>query len=172
VASSNKVKTAWKIIEGNSGNSYHDDIITKINCGNMSLENPKEIANAFNKYYTNIITNLNIKYSDTCKALELLNNLKLENIVQMEIIPVSEAEVVNNKILKSKNTAGYDGISSKILKQCAHTIIKLLTHIFNISLTTGVFPERCKFAIVRPIYKKGGHKEMNSYRPISLLTST
>ena len=51
-ASSNKVKTAWKIIKGNSGNFYYDDTITKINCGNVSLENPKEIANAFNKYYT------------------------------------------------------------------------------------------------------------------------
>ena len=81
----------------------------------MSLENPKEIANAFNKYYTNITINLNINYGDTCKALKLLNNFKLRNTVQMEIIPVSEAEVINIiKSLKSKNTAGYDGISSKI----------------------------------------------------------
>jgi len=26
--------------------------------------------------------------------------------------------------------------------------------ICNCSLTTGIFPERCKFATVRPIYKK------------------
>jgi hypothetical protein len=123
----------------------------------MSLENPKETANAFNKYYTNIITNLNIKYSDTCKSLKLLNNLKLGNIVEVEIIPVSEAEVINIiKSLKSKNAAGYNGISSKILKQCAHKTIKPLTHIYSLSLTTGVFPERCKFSIVRSTYKKGG----------------
>jgi hypothetical protein len=80
------------------------------------LKNPNEIANAFNKYYTTIITNLNIKHSDMCKASILLNNLKLGNIVQMKIIPVSEAEVINIiKSLKPKNTAGYDGISSKIL---------------------------------------------------------
>jgi hypothetical protein len=36
-------------------------------------------------------------------------------------------------------------------------------------LTTGNFPERFKFAIVRPIYKKGGKKRNNNYRPISLL---
>jgi hypothetical protein len=36
-------------------------------------------------------------------------------------------------------------------------------------LTTGVFPDRCKHAIVRPIYKKGEITEMDNYRPISLL---
>jgi len=38
-------------------------------------------------------------------------------------------------------------------------------------LTTGIFPERYKFAIVRPIYNKGGKKEISNYRPISLLTA-
>ena len=169
-ASSNKVKAAWKIIKDNSRNSHHDDSINKITCGNMVTKNPKEIANAFNKYYKNIITNLNIKHRDMRKASILLNNLKLGNIVQMKTIPVSEAEV--NSIIKSlkpKNTSGYDGISSKILKPCAHLISKPLTYICNCSLTTGIFPERCKFAIVRPIYKKEGRNEMNNYRPISFL---
>jgi hypothetical protein len=102
-ALSNKVKTAWKIIKGNFGNSYYDDTTTKINYGNASLINPKEIANAFNKCYTNIITNLNIEHSDMYEASKLLNNLKLRNTVQMETIPVSEAEVINTiKFLKSK----------------------------------------------------------------------
>jgi potassium voltage-gated channel Eag-related subfamily H protein 8 len=44
-----------------------------------------------------------------------------------------------------------------------------IPHICNLSLITGTFPERCKLAIVRPIYKKGNHIEMNNYRPMSLL---
>ena len=59
----------------------------------------------------------------------------------------------------------------KFKKKCALIISKPLTHVFNCSLITGIFPERFKFAIVRPIFKQGGHKEMNNYRPISLLTS-
>ena len=90
----------------------------------------------------------------------------------MKTIPVLETEVISIiKSLKSKNTTGYDGISNKILKHCAHIIRKPLTYICNRSLTTGIFSERCKFAIVRPIYKKGGYNEMNNYRPISLLTA-
>jgi hypothetical protein len=132
-----------------------DDTINKIKCGNTLLKNPKEIANAFNKYYTNIIKNLNIKHTDTCKASILLSNLKLGNIAQMKIIPVSAAEVINIiKSLKPKCTAGYDGISSKIFKECAHIVSKPLPYVCNCSLNTGIFPERCKTAIVKPIYKK------------------
>ena len=45
----------------------------------------------------------------------------------------------------------------KFKKKCALIISKPLTHIFNCSLITGIFPERFKFAIVRPIFKQGGH---------------
>jgi len=45
-----------------------------------------------------------------------------------------------------------------------------LTYIYNRSLTTAIFPERCKLAIVRPIYKKEKKKEISNYRPISPLT--
>ena len=88
----------------------------------------------------------------------------------METIPVTETEVINIiRALKPKGTAGYDGISNNILKLCAHIISRPLTYIINCTLTTGIFPERSKFAIVRPIHKKGGKSEMNNYRPISLL---
>jgi hypothetical protein len=62
----------------------------------------------------------------------------------MKTIPVTEAEITGIiKSLKLKNTAGYDGISTKILKYCAHIISKPLTYICNVSLTTGVFPDKC-----------------------------
>jgi hypothetical protein len=66
----------------------------------------------------------------------------------MKIIPVTEAEIIGIiKSLKSKNTAGYDGISTKILKYCAHIISKPLTYICNMSVATGVFPDRCKYCM-------------------------
>jgi hypothetical protein len=171
-ASSNKVKAAWKIIKNSSGNSQPHDTITKINCEDKLLNNPKDIANAFNKCYTQTVTNSVINHTDMHKASALLRNIKSDSIVQMEIIPVTEAEVKAIVIsLKSKNSTGYDGISNKILIHCVHFISKPLTYIFNFSLTTGTFPERCKFAIVRPTYKKGEIKEMNNYRPVSLLTA-
>jgi len=36
---------------------------------------------------------------------------------------------------------------------------------------TGAFPDRLKYAIVKPIFKKGNKQEILNYKPISLLTS-
>jgi hypothetical protein len=89
----------------------------------------------------------------------------------MKVIPAIEAEVINIiTSLKSKKSSGFDEIYSKIVKSCANIINKPLTFIFNSSLAAGTFPDRCKYAIVRPIYKKGDITKTN-YRPISLLTS-
>jgi hypothetical protein len=74
----------------------------------------------------------------------------------MKLIPVTECDVRDIiKSLKNKNSSGYDGISNNILKYCINEISKPLTYIFNLSIRTGVFPDRFKYAIVRPIYKKG-----------------
>jgi hypothetical protein len=73
--------------------------------------------------------------------------------------------------LKRKNSHGYDGISSRILKLSAPYVLSPLTFIFNKVLSTGIFPERLKFSDVSPIFKKGDKAEISNYRPVSLLTS-
>jgi hypothetical protein len=90
----------------------------------------------------------------------------------MKLIPVTETEIKNIlKSLKSKNSSGYDGISSRILKYCIDEISKALGHIFNASLKQGIYPERMKYASVRPSYKTGEKSDISNYRPISLLTT-
>jgi hypothetical protein len=86
--------------------------------------------------------------------------------------PVSTSEIVNviNK-LKMTNSYGYDEIPVKILKNSIHYIVSPLSYIINRLVTTGIFPDRLKFAEVKPIYKKGHKNNISNYRPISLLTS-
>ena len=75
------------------------------------------------------------------------------------------------KSIKSKNTYGYDDISTKILKISSNYITSPLTHICNKIILSGSFPDRLKFSIVKPVHKKGDRTNYNNYRPISLLTS-
>jgi hypothetical protein len=71
--------------------------------------------------------------------------------------------------LKSKNSSGYDEITSKILKACAPLISQPLSHIYNHSLDTGVLPDHPKISIGKPLFKKGGKTSIRNYRPFSLL---
>jgi hypothetical protein len=75
------------------------------------------------------------------------------------------------KSLKAKNSCGYDEIPTKILKLSVPFIISPLTHICNKCLSQGVFPDRVKFSVVKPIFKNGDKLITSNYRPILLLVS-
>ena len=75
------------------------------------------------------------------------------------------------KSLKTKNSSGYDEINTKLLKISVNYICSSITHICNKSISTGMFPERLKFSVIRPLFKKGDRKSPSNYRPISLLTT-
>ena len=75
------------------------------------------------------------------------------------------------KSLKSKNSCGFDKIPITILKLSAPFIVSPLTYICNKSLSCGVFPERLKYALIKPAYKKGDKFLSTNYTQISLLTS-
>ena len=83
--------------------------------------------------------------------------------------PVTETEI--NKIVRAlKDSAtGHDDISSQLLKLAWNSIVDPLTHICNMSLTEGVFPNTLKVANVIPLYKSDDPICFNHYRPVSLL---
>jgi hypothetical protein len=87
------------------------------------------------------------------------------------MLPITEQEVecVIRK-LKGKFSAGYDEIPEFVVKQCAMSIKGPLTHIYNMLINSGAFPELFKLARVKPLYKKGDPYSIQNYRPISILS--
>jgi hypothetical protein len=75
------------------------------------------------------------------------------------------------KSLKTKNTGGCDEISTRVLKLSVPYIISPLTYICNAILKSGIFPDKLKYAIIKPLYKKGNTQDVMYYRPMSILTS-
>ena len=62
-------------------------------------------------------------------------------------IPITESEVkCTIKVLKNKNSSGYNGISTKIINAGCDQINKPLAYTLNISLTQGIFPEQLKYS--------------------------
>jgi hypothetical protein len=160
----------WNIIKNETGRrSVTEQMPSKLSNNDIAV-NLENAADAFNKYFVNTTDKLNIQNPKQNAAISLLRASYPNSVTKMKIIPVTEAEVIGIiNSLKSKNSSGYDEISSKILKLCGSLISRPLSHVCNKSICMGIFPDRLKYATVKPLYKKGEKTNMNSYRPVSLL---
>ena len=91
-----------------------------------------------------------------------LNSIFIEQVGQAEI-----AKIINE--LKC-SSPGWDAISAKIVKRTHQSFITPLTHVCNLSITKGVFPQELKIARIIPIYKSESPSVLSNYRPVSVLT--
>jgi hypothetical protein len=89
-------------------------------------------------------------------------NIKCNNTSTKEI------EIII-KSVRVKNSHGYDGITTKMLKASAPYISTPLNYICNKSIRFGTFPTHLKYSIIKPQFKKGDRENRANYRPISLL---
>ena len=71
--------------------------------------------------------------------------------------------------LKTNKSAGCDDVSYNVVKNCFGELCDPLLHIFNLSYSTGTFPDSLKIGKVTPIYKAGNSSDLGNYRPISAL---
>ena len=72
--------------------------------------------------------------------------------------------------MDTTKSTGPDEISARMLKETAPAIAPGLTQLFNLSLTTGCFPDDWKLARVVPVPKSSDHSSPSNYRPISILS--
>ena len=126
-----------------------------------------KIATGFNKYFVNIGPTLARDIpQDNKSSTTYMENPVLESMV---ITPVVEEEV--QSVIKSlkDSSAGWDAISSRVIKTTHSSFIVPLTHIMNMSLLKGVFPSELKIARVIPLFKSGESNKFSNYRPVSVL---
>ena len=117
------------------------------------------------------LTNNNAIIDDAfinAKLQQLYNNT-LPCIHKFAFQDVTELDVIKvTKTIKSMSV-GVDEINIFVVKSLMPRISSILTHIVNVSFQTGIFPERWKKAIIKPIPKVAIPISPSEYRPISLL---
>lgn len=120
------------------------------------------LANAFNEHFISIADKTNTVNSSLFRDTRNNNSIFLEPVVDAELISV----VLQ---LKNSGSCDADGIQIRPVKHVVHALAPVLTHIFNLCITTGVFPKRMQIAKVSVLHKKGSVNDMGNYRPISIL---
>ena len=106
---------------------------------------------------------------NTCvKSLSHYLKQNIYSSFEFTCIDIQEVRKTIND-LSSKNSCGYDSISSKLLKRISELIEKQLCLIINQPLCSGICPDMLKIAKVIPLFKKGAQHLLDKYRPICLL---
>lgn len=153
-------KYFWRYINDRMTTSSSE--ISLCDASGKVLNEPASVANTFADYFASV-------YS--CSRNGLSAPDVTDNGSDCLSIPFFENADIKLAIqkLKPKLSVAFDGIPSFIVKGCSSIFTPILTHIFNLSLSSCTFPSIWKNAITVPIHKKGRTDDPKNYRPISLL---
>ena len=168
---SNDPRKTWKILKEAANLNPIQSGITELKINGVPTSNNSEMANAFNKFFSTVGSTI----SDTIPPSHidpLSYCTDFPNITQLDLAGTGPCEVGDTiKQLACKSSTDLDGISSKLLKALRSEIEAPLAHIFNLSLTTGIFPPQLKSSKVVPIHKTGDKTNCDNYRPITLVNA-
>ena len=97
------------------------------------------------------------------KNADSINRLTFAHISRETILKI----LMNVDTTKS---AGIDNLSGRFLKDGAEVLASPMAQLCNLSIKTSSFPDSCKTAKLKPLFKgKGSKTDPKNYRPISLL---
>ena len=159
-------KKFWEVIRQviPSGKSSHNkDIMLKVKGVNLEKG---QVADHINEFFINV----GKVASKSCRK-DVGGRKQHEQRPGLEgFDDVRSVEVF--KVIKAINTSkssGLENISSFIIKEAFSMLTSEVTYMYNLSLTTGIFPDKWKMGLVIPIPKTGDLTKVQNYRPISLL---
>ena len=135
----------------------------------MEISDKKEIAEKFNSFFVTVGSKLAAAFNFSCTdhvcPSVCPNSFNFSNVSLATVQKLIKG-------LDNEKSTGLDGICVKSLKLGSPILSFYLTHIFNLSLRTGVVPKTWKQKRVTPVFKKGEVDSVNNYRPISILPIT
>ena len=133
--------------------------------------NDLDTANIFCSFFSEIANNLKsaafplMNFVWKYQPKNYSNTVRRFNFKQVQVIEVFK----NLKNLNRKKSIGLDDLPPGLFKDAASVITRPLTHIINLSLSTGIVPGDWKKGKIVPIYKSGSIKNVDNYRPITIL---
>ena len=166
----NNMKKLWSgirsIINVSSKSGY---CISQLIQDGKEIDDPKTMANIFNKFFVNVSQKVTSGIPRTRKCpLDYLKQRNDKSLFLSNATP-EEIEALINSLQVIKAVGPYS-VPIKLLKMISRPIFLPLCLIINESFTSGIFPDNLKLAKVITLYKKGSRDNPTNYRPISLLS--
>ena len=169
----NNMKKTWTgIKEIINLNKNDKSQVSQLQYKGKNINDNETMANAFNDFFTKIGTELDKEIPTINGNRDSKFYLKSRVPNSFLITPTDPSEI--ELIIKDLNDSKSPGpctIPTKMLKIISNEISKPFSEIVNNSFKYGVFPDKNKIAKVIPSHKKGSTKDVNNYRPISLLST-
>lgn len=165
----NNYKQMWKCLKElvKPNQTRASNIQFEINNQNVILRNDIEIAENFNLYFVNSITNIMNSFTDSNEWSpdEHYPNI-FGNFSEFHPLTLNQLRKIVFSLDKTNKS---EILNNKILTECFGTIGYQVLEFINTSLRTGVFPDEFKVATVVPIPKINNSTEAKNYRPLNIL---
>ena len=171
-----KPKELWKSLKslGLPSKQASPSTICLEKGGSLSFDS-KTNAEIFKDFYSNLASDLLKKLPSSPNKFgketvkKYYKNINLDG-KSFSFQPTTPASVL--KLLQEINpakSAGIDNMASKFLKEGASALASPITDLCNLSILLSSFPDDCKIAKLKPLYKKEAKTKPKNYRPICLL---
>lgn len=160
---SDEPKVWWRNINELNGRNKKSKEIKAILVDNQEITEIKRIANKFNNFFTTLPGHDNLAKSNVKSKKSTTSSIFLHPVDNEEVSAII-------KKLKPSASAGFDGISPRVVKRLRYDLVPIFVHLINQIFLSGIYPDIFKIATVVPLHKSGCDKELNNYRPISILT--
>ena len=131
----------------------------------------KNVRNEFNASFAGQVERLKNKYNRNLNSRIGLTVEQNEKRKKTQFVRIADEKTFIKIIEESKDTdaVGRDEFNLNNFKKSKENTAKFLTKLTNAIIETEIWPKKLKIQVIRPIYKKGRKKDMENYRPISIL---
>jgi len=116
-----------------------------------------DVAEVFNKFFVNVAQDIGKDYTFNKNDDPSLQKIEDKNFVKNSFEFKSTNETFVSKVIDKfnvKKATGVDKISVKLMKLGKISLLSPITKIINMSIDSGIFPNRLKEAQVTPLLKK------------------
>ena len=128
-----------------------------------------KLPDKINNFFIDIGENLAKKF----EGKAYLNKAKIDTIDHLsafELAKINEEEMIKRiRKISEEKPSGVHKIASKVIKHALMVLVSEFTHLCNLVIDTGIFPDSWKMATVTPIPKVNSPKTCDELRPISIL---